>query len=76
MKSKPQRPLTRPLAGAAVPQFIALLGVLREAAARGLALLPDPPAPPLFPRPGKTGPGFSKPWKNTRLHEAPPCTST
>jgi len=53
MKSKLHRPLRRRWAGAAVPQFVALLGVLREAAARGLDLLPDPPAPRLFPTLGK-----------------------
>lgn len=55
MKTRPNRPFTRRLAGvAAVPHFVALLGVLHEGAVRGLALLPDAPDPRFFPRLGKS----------------------
>ena len=67
MKTQNHRPAT-------VPHFVALLGVLHEAATRGLALLPDAPAPRRFPRLGKPKRRFfqalektacpvSKPWK-------------
>lgn len=73
MKATVHRPLTR---AAAVPHFVALLGVLHEAATRGLALLADAPAPRRFPRLGKRPGHFfqalektacpvSKPWKTT-----------
>ena len=42
MKTTVSRPPDRT---ATVPHFVALLGVLHEAALRGLALLPDAPAP-------------------------------
>ncbi|MCX7007989.1 MAG: hypothetical protein NTY53_12210 [Kiritimatiellaeota bacterium] len=51
MKTTVYRPLHRT---AAVPHFVALLGVLHEAAVRGLALLSDAPAPRRFPSLGKT----------------------
>jgi hypothetical protein len=53
MKTNPHRPLPRRLANVAVPQFVILLGVLHEAAVRGLALFPDAPDPRHFPRFGK-----------------------
>ncbi len=52
MKTDVHRP---PARAAAVPHFVALLGVLREAAARGLSLLADAPAPRRLP--GVAGPG-------------------
>ena len=45
-----QRHVHRHRRTATVPHFIALLGVLHEAATRGLALLADAPAPRGLPR--------------------------
>jgi hypothetical protein len=66
MKTRPYRPLAQHrIRAAAVPQFVALLGVLHEAAVRGLALLPDPPAAQAFPRLGKNRPRLFQALENT-----------
>ena len=49
MKMTVPRP---PIRTATVPHFIALLGVLHEAATRGLSLLPEAPAAWRASRPG------------------------
>lgn len=49
MKTTVSRPPDRT---ATVPHFVALLGVLHEAAQRGLSLLPDAPAPHRVARQG------------------------
>jgi len=49
MKTTVSHPQTQ---ATTVPHFVALLGVLHEAATRGLSLLPEEPAPRHAARPG------------------------
>jgi hypothetical protein len=65
MKTTVHRPLTR---AATVPHFVALLGVLREAATRGLSLLHEGPAPHGMPRQGKQPARLGRPLGRAPAH--------
>ena len=69
----------RPAGAAPVPHFVALLGVLREAAGRHLALLPDVPLAALRrrPKPGHLNPRVARSLDRSAVHPgAVPCTCT
>jgi hypothetical protein len=51
-----------------VPHFVALLGVLHEAATRGLSLLHEGPAPRCMPRHGKRPARLGRPLGRAPAH--------
>ena len=65
MKTSVHRPPARVVA---VPHFVTLLGVLREAALRGLHLLPEASAPRRFPNLGKTRRRLFQGLEKARVH--------